>query len=113
MSKTLKISLSASVIGIFILLLLSNTLSPKLIKINEINEDILDKNVKINGEITNIRNYEDSDFQIITIKDETGQIDAILNQITNTTKGQKVIIIGKISKYKEKLQIQAEKILKA
>jgi len=94
--------------GIFLLLIISINVNPKQIKINEINDKILNKKVQIKGEITNVRTYDD--FQILSINDHTGTIDATLNSYNKFEKNQSVTIIGTIEQYKNNLQIRAEKI---
>ncbi len=105
----LKISLSISLIGILLLLFLIN-INPKLINIEDINDKLLNEKVQVHGQIFNIRSYEDSNFQIISIKDKTGEIDITTSKILNISKDQNITIIGKITEYNDALQIQADKI---
>ncbi len=100
-----------SLLGIFLLLLLSNILEPKLISIKEINDKFIERKVKVQGEIFNIKTYEDSDFQVISIKDNTGKIDITTNSILNLTSSQEIIVTGSVQEYKKFLQIQADKII--
>lgn len=105
------ISLIISLIGIFLLLIISN-LNIKIIPISEIN--LFQNKIKIKGNITRIINYPE--FQIIEIKDSTGKINAILNKKSFLNKldlnlNQEVIIIGNPSKYKNKIQIYGKKII--
>ncbi len=107
----LKTTLSISLIGILLLLFLSETLAPKLINIEDINNKLLNKKTKVQGQIFNIRTFEDSDFQIISIKDSTGKIDITLDNPTNLANNQNITVIGTIKEYKQYLQIQADKII--
>ncbi len=107
----LKISLAISLIGIFLLLFLANTLQPKLINIEDINNKLLNKKVQVQGTVFNIRTYKDKNFQVISIKDETGKIDITLNNPVNITNNQNIIVVGTIKEYKKNLQIQADKII--
>ena len=107
----LKTTLSISLIGILLLLFLSEILSPKPINIENINNKLLNKKVQVQGQIFNIRTYEDSNFQIISIKDETGKIDVTLDNPTTLNNSQNIRVIGKIKEYKQYLQIQADKIV--
>ena len=110
----IKISLTISLIGIIILLILTNLIEPKLTKIKDITIKQLNKKVKIFGKIENIKNYEtktNENFQVLTISDETDYIETILNKDLNVKKDQKIIVIGRVMIYKDKLQIQAEKIV--
>ena len=106
----LPLCLSISLIGILLLLLISATYQPKLIKIEQINNKLLNKQVKIQATITNIKSFEDSNFQILSVKDNTEKIDITTNKILNLSNNQTIIIIGKVTQYKESLQIQAELI---
>ena len=107
----LQISLIISLIGILILLSISSILQPKQTNISKINIKQLNKNIQVSGEIIEIRTFEDSDFQIITIKDSTGEIKITSDTILDLTNNQNIIIIGKITEYQGELQIQANKIL--
>tara|TARA_Y100000310_G_scaffold56999_3_gene52249 strand:+ start:20580 stop:20924 length:345 start_codon:yes stop_codon:yes gene_type:complete len=106
----LQLSLIVSLFGIFILLILL-TLSPKLITINKINPNLLNKQIKVNARVLNIKNYEKSNFQIIRIKDNSGEIDITLDKIINILKNQNIQVIGKITEYNNTLQITADKII--
>lgn len=107
----LKITLSASLAGILLLLFLANILNPKLTNIGEINDKLLNKKVKVEGTISNIKTYEDKNFQVISIKDSTGEIDITVNRVLNLTSNQNLTVIGTIKEYEQKLQIQADKII--
>ena len=107
----LKTTLSISLIGILLLLFLSETMTPKLTNIGDINNKLLNQKTKVQGQIFNIRTFEESDFQIISIKDNTGKIDITLDNPTNLTNNQNITVIGKITEYKEFLQIQADKVI--
>ena len=54
-STLLKISLSCSLIGVFIVLLMSENLELKTTKINSITKKNIDQMVKINGVITSVK----------------------------------------------------------
>ena len=110
MKNLLKITLISSLISIFFLLFLSNILNPKLTTIDQINNKQINKNVQVSGEIFNIKSFNESDFQVISIKDLTGKIDVTTNKILDLSKNQNIIVIGTIKEYNEFLQIQANKI---
>ena len=104
--------MTISLLGIILLLILSNILEPSLQSINTLEIKDLNKKTKIQGQIINIKNYET--FRIITIDDKTKSINVIINKPNkhlNLTKGQNLTIIGKINQYKNTLQIQAERII--
>ncbi len=97
----MKLSLSLSFLGVFFLLFLSNIIKPKIVsnlKELELNERVITK-----GKIIEIKNYDS--FSIIKLD----------NNITITCncqleKNQIITVEGKVEEYKNKLQIQAEKI---
>ena len=104
-----KISLTISLAGIILLLLLANLLEPKLISISEINEKMLNEKVRIRGFIVNIEDKET--FKILTIKDNSSSIE-VLCECKNISANQNIEVIGRVQGYKGSLQIQADKILK-
>ena len=112
-----KLSLTISLLGVITLLILTNTLEPKLTSINKITIKELNKKVKIQGKIINIKNYENSRidelFYILTVSDTTEEIEVILNikKTLNLKINQNVTITGRVNTYKNQLQIQAEKII--
>jgi DNA/RNA endonuclease YhcR with UshA esterase domain len=105
-----KISFGISLIGILILISIVNLSQPKLSQISEINIKQLNKNIKISGQITNLRNFEESNFQIITLKDSTGEISITIDEIIDLNENQNITIIGKITEYNGELQVRADKI---
>jgi len=107
----IKISLIISLIGIILILILANTLEPNLQPISKITIKDLNKKIKVQGTIFNIKSFEESNFQIISIKDSSGKIDITLNKILDLKNNQELIVIGRITQYKKNLQIQVEKII--
>jgi len=106
----LKISLIISILGIIILLFLLNIIKPTQIKIKNLDDNYLNQKVELKGIIQGIKTYKESNFQIITINDSTGKIDITLDNPINITKNKSVTVIGKVTEYKNNLQIQADKI---
>lgn len=101
----LKASFIISLLGIFFLLFLTSK-EPSLISISEITSSLIDKQVKISGTITSTEKLSEN-FYLIKIKDETGSIEATLNKDFQTNKT--IEISGKVTEYKNKTQIQADK----
>jgi len=108
MKDLIKITFAISLIGIFILLILT-TIEPKITTIDTLTNKQLNKIVKIQGQIINIRTIN-KNFQIISIKDSTGKIDITVNRQLNLDKNQTITAIGQVKEYKQYLQIQASKI---
>lgn len=106
-----KLTLTISLIGIILLLILSTALEPKLTPIENINIKNLNKKTKVQGTIFNIRSFEETNFQIISIKDSTGKVDITTNKILELKNNQQITVTGTIKDYKQYLQIEAEKII--
>lgn len=108
MKLLLAISLTISLMGILILLILSNNLQPEKISIKDIDSQKINKKIQTSGTITSIKTY--GEFQIINIKQDNSSITVLVNQKTNLTKNQSIEVIGRITEYKNQPEIQAEKI---
>jgi len=103
-----KLSLAISIAGIFLLLLLSNILEPKLTKIKDITQKMLEEKVKIAGIITKVQDKET--FKILSLKDDSSNIE-VLCECKNISTNQSIEVIGGIQEYNGNLQIQADKII--
>jgi len=108
MEKLLKISLIISILGIFSLIILSNYLTIKDLEIKDINQDLINKKIQIQGIIFEIKDY--SDFQLIKIRNETEEIEIIVNNHLNLTENKIIRVIGTVKEYNSNFQINAEKI---
>jgi len=111
MKNLLKTSLSFSFVGILLLLFISNFIQSPFTEIQDITNQSLNQKIQVSGQITNVKSYENSNFQVLTIKDETGQIDITMSKILNLTNIKQIEVIGTITEYKGKLQIQVDKII--
>jgi len=103
----IKISLLTVIVGIIVMYLSSRAFQPNRIKIEDISEKY--NYIKISGKITEVSTSK-SGTTFLKIKDETGIIDAIIfknsvKNIDNIRAGQKVEVIGKVEKYKGKMEI--------
>ena len=107
-----KAALLTAFVGICLLLFLSSRLEPKLVKISDISAKMLDSPVKVQGRVIELKEKESS--LLLVLNDSSGSIDVFsytkdeLN--LSELKGVNVEIIGKVSEYKGKLEITAEKI---
>ena len=109
-STLFKISIICSLIGIFIILIVSEKLDISQSNIGSINKSMLDQKVKIKGYVSSA--IETPGLYIININDETGNITAIVFKEVqiNLTKGSIIEIEGKVVEYKDKLEINADLI---
>lgn len=108
--KTLfKIAFSASIIGIFILLLISEKTNLKTIPISEINPSMLDQTIKVNGKVEKIT--KTGLVSIIQLKDETSSIKVVAFENTTINKDDSLEVTGKVTSYKNELEIDSDKII--
>jgi len=112
MQNNQKVWLTLSLLGILLLTFLSSHLTPKEYNIINVTESKVGDYVVVKGQISGIRNFQESEFYILTIKDETGKITGTLNSKNlSINKTQEYLITGKITKYKNETQINIEKII--
>ncbi len=103
-----RLALIISLIGIFTLIMLSNSIEPRLIFIKDINKKDIEEFIKIKGSIINIKNIEN--ITILEIDDKTGKIKAILYDRIELKKNLSVEIIGRLTDFNGNLEIDANKI---
>jgi len=113
MEKLKKILLLSSLVGILLLLFISQQITPRNQNISDINESQLEQRVKIIGNIIEVREYSNNTFHILKIQDLTGSISVIFNtkpQALSINYSREYSVIGKLEKYNQTLQVAAEKI---
>jgi RecJ-like exonuclease len=88
-------------------LVLSQNLEPKLIEIKDIKGSMMDKTVKIQGQLIKIKQTDA--MSILSVNDNTETI-SVLSPKTNISLNSSLEIIGKVTVYKGMLEIDAEKI---
>lgn len=102
----LKLSLIISILGIFLLFLLSAIIKPQEINSAELNST-KENYVKISGKIIKEKVYDE--FSILILQDNFGIAEISCFSCKNFI-NKTVIVEGKIQNYKNQKQIQAEKI---
>lgn len=110
-----KIALLFALAGIAILLVIAATSSPPKKQIGKISFQDTNKKISVSGRVVSVKTYDSdkNNFYVITIEDETGRIDAVLSaKNVQISKEEPVSIEGRITNYKNRLQITADKILK-
>ena len=109
-NRLTKLSLIISILGTFLLLVLSEVISPPLVKINEINEDYLESKIRIQGILISIK--ETPGLYLLNIKESNGIINAVVfkNSELELKKGDLIEIEGAIELYENTLEIIADKI---
>lgn len=114
--KLLKIALITSLIGLVGLIAFSPTIEVKKVNINEINNAMIDEEVKINGVITNIAQSHSKTSYFLTINDGEAQIQLIIfeNQVAEIQsknldienfKNHKVEVVGTVTQYNSELEL--------
>jgi len=115
-AKTKKITVTISLIGIFVLLMLLDTMNPSHANLGELTQKDINKKIKVEGKIIEMRRYvtqEKEPMQIVVLQDTTGTQQIILfHEDTILKKEDYIIVIGRVNLYKGKIQIIAEKIIK-
>ena len=112
MEKRQALLLILSLFGILILLFLSQTLQPEVKNISDITEKNLGEVIKLKCQIMGAREYNNKTFQVLTIKDSTGTISAVMNADNQIiiNKSKNYSIIGKVQAYNRTLQISINKL---
>ncbi len=104
----LKFSLITALIGIYLIIILANTLEPSIIKISDINENMVDEWVRIKGNVTNQKNIDG--LTILTLYDGTAGIHVVMYKKIENFENSEVIILGKIIEYKGEIEVEINKI---
>lgn len=105
------ISLSIVIIGTFLLLFIYQYQEYPILEISSINSKNINKNAMIIGQVTSIKNYPSSNFQILALTDKSNTIPVTIDTITNIQKFENLSILGKINVFNDKFQLNAEKII--
>ena len=100
----LKISLVISLIGILFLLIILNNIDVPDPDINSINKDLIDKQIKVKGEITKIT--ETPGLYIINI-----MVVVFKEEQLNLEKGRIIQVEGQVTGYQDKIEIIAKRII--
>jgi len=105
-----KVSLIIATIGTFIILLLSEYQEIKLTKIQDLNKEQLETKVKVEGTILSIQ--ETPGLYILKIKDTSATIPLVIfkEDPLNLERGLQIEVIGKLTEYKNELEIIVEEI---
>ncbi len=110
--QLLKICLILSIIGIFTLLSISEFSQPKHYQIIDINKKQIDTQIKIQGTITKTKDLPG--LLILDVKDNTSKITVIAFKdfpIEQLKKDIPIEVIGKVTEYKDILEIIADEII--
>jgi len=110
--KLLTIAIISSLLGILFILYIGENFGLSKIDINQIDENYLEKNVKIRGVIDNL--YLGNKVTIMNVKDNSGNIKVVaFDNSTGLKEGMAIEVNGKVSEYKNELEIVSERIKSA
>ncbi len=115
-SQIFKIALAMSIVGLMGMLFSVNMISPREIKINEINRGMLDEDVSLVGVVQNVKKSSSSNTYFMELMDGTGKITVIVfessavdlekvNISVNSFKNRRVKVTGKISEYQGMMEL--------
>lgn len=109
-TKLFKTALIVSLIGLLILIIVSEKITLPNSNITEAKSLPIDSHAKVQGKITNI--IETPGLLILEIKDNSDNIKVIVFKPidTNLTKDQNIEVEGRITQYKDEKEIQADLI---
>lgn len=107
----LKIALTCSIVGIFIVFIFADKLEPSLVNISDVSESFIDQDVKIRGTIVSSRITPS--VLMFDVKDETGTIKVVAfdKEDFESGEGQLVEVLGNVKEYKGVLEIEAKKVI--
>lgn len=108
--RLLELALFCSIIGIFIILIISERIEADVINIGKINSSLNEKEVKILGEISKVR--ETPGLFILEVKDQNNSIKTIVFKEDNLKlkKGDMIEVTGEVKEYKGETEIDASEI---
>ncbi|MDP2908817.1 MAG: OB-fold nucleic acid binding domain-containing protein [Nanoarchaeota archaeon] len=106
----LKIALICSIVGIFIVLIFADRLEPPLVKVSDISSSLVEKDVRISGEIVSVRSA--SSATIFDVKEDGSVVKVVAfdNKGVILGKGSLVEVTGKVTEYKGSLELEAKSI---
>ncbi len=107
----LKIALISSLFGVLLILFISEKTDLSMSNIANITNSSIDQKVKIKGYITSLA--ETPGLYILNVRDNTGEITTIIfkEEKINLSKNDLIEVEGKVSKYKDKIEIIADLII--
>ncbi len=105
-----KLALITSLIGVAALLFLSQQLEPRMVKISEVNENLLGADVRVQGYI-----YEERDtggVLIYSLRDNNSSITVIAykNKQALALDEKRVEVIGRVREFHDRIEIEADSI---
>ena len=115
-SSLFKIVLITSILGIIGTMVFANDISPREIKISEINRGVLDEDVTLEGVIIGVKKSSATETYFLDIMDGTGRCSLVIfesnvrdleksNLTISNLNNRRVKVTGKITEYQGRLEI--------
>ena len=102
----LRLAILCSIIGLLILIFVSNTIEPQKLKIKDITKEHVGQAIKTQGTISSIQTIDE--LTILEITDKTSKIKVIAFANTTLSKNNNIEIEGIVKEYKDELEIEAD-----
>ena len=106
-----KICLVISIFGIFCLIIISQKIKPINLEISQISKEYINKEIKVQGQITKITNKDTVSIIEISSKKSNIQVISYKEDLKKLAKGEKVQVTGILKEYRNTLQIEARTII--
>ncbi|HPU37763.1 MAG TPA: OB-fold nucleic acid binding domain-containing protein [Methanothermobacter sp.] len=117
--KIFKIVIFIALVGLIGMIISAGSITPREVKIKEINRGMIDEKVTVTGLVEEIKNSRTGKASFITLNDGTGKITIVIfqsvkNEIERSNlpiemlKYRKIKITGKITEYKGSMEIILE-----
>ncbi len=114
--KIFKLALFTTIFGLVGMILTANNVMPQEVKIKDIDRGMIDKEVTLEGLVTDVSQSRSGKTYFLELMDGTGKIKVVIfesaaNEIqkTNITiitfKNRRVRVIGRISEYRGSLEV--------
>lgn len=111
-----RIALITSIIGLVGMIFFANEITPREVKIKDMNRGMLDEDVTLEGVVENVKQSSKGNTYFLEVTDGTGRITMIIFEgtATNLQKGnisinslykRKVKFTGKITEYQGQLEV--------
>lgn len=104
-----KIALTTALIGLFSLIILSQFIEPQVIEISSINENMIEQQVMIYGNITSIKNFDNMKLLTVQSLQDDSKIIVVIFKNADVEKGI-AQIKGKVKEYQGSIEIEANEI---
>jgi RecJ-like exonuclease len=104
----LKVALTCSLVGIVVILFISESMEVKKVKIGKINEEMVGEDVRIVGKVVKVLGSSSS--KKIDVEDSSGKIRVTVFDEFEIERGKVVEVEGEVSEYKGELGLNGKKI---